>query len=106
MKTMPTRPQVSVPRDRIAEFCQKHHIRKLALFGSVLRDDFRPDSDIDVLVEFESGHVPGLLGLARMERELSALFGHRKVDMRTAEDLSRYFRDQVLATAAVQYAQG
>jgi hypothetical protein len=75
------------------------------LFGSILRDDFRPQSDIDVLVEFEPQYVPGLLRLAGMERELSALLGNRKVDLRTPQDLSRYFRDEVLATAEVQYAQ-
>jgi len=71
-----------------------------------LRNDFNPKSDIDVLVEFEPERVPGLLGIARMERELSELFGARKVDLRTAEDLSRYFRDAVLKEADLQYAQG
>ena len=91
-------------RERVADFCRRRHIRRLALFGSVLRDDFGPESDVDVLVEFEEGHVPGLIRLAGMERELSAVFG-RPVDLRTAEDLSRYFRDKVLAEAEVQYAQ-
>jgi uncharacterized protein len=95
--------RIAVDRERLAEFCRKHHIRKLALFGSVLRNDFRPDSDIDVLVEFEPGHVPGFIGLAGMEFELSALLDGRKVDMRTPEDLSRYFRDEVVAAAEVQY---
>jgi predicted nucleotidyltransferase len=72
----------------------------------VLRADFGPESDVDVLVEFESAHVPGLFGIARMERELSAIFGGRKIDLRTAEDLSRYFRQDVLREAEVQYAQG
>ena len=101
------------PRDRlplsdaqIRTFCQKHHIRRLALFGSVLRDDFGPSSDVDLLVEFGPEHVPGLLKLAAMERELSALIGGRRVDMRTPNDLSRYFRDDVVAQAVVQYAQG
>jgi len=97
---------IDVPRHRLAEFCRRHQIRTLSLFGSVLREDFRPDSDIDVLVEFEDGHVPGLLGIARMERELSEILGGRKVDLRTPEDLSRYFRQEVLAKAEVQYAQG
>jgi predicted nucleotidyltransferase len=79
---------------------------KLSLFGSVLREDFRPDSDVDVLVEFEEGHTPGFFGLARMEEELSKLLGGRKVDLRTPQDLSRYFREEVLASAAVQYARG
>lgn len=78
----------------------------MAFFGSVLRADFGPNSDVDVLVEFEPTHVPGLFGIARMERELSAMFGGRKVDLRTAEDLSRYFRQKVLKEAEVQYAQG
>lgn len=91
---------------QIRAFCQKHYIRRLAFFGSVLRDDFGPSSDVDVLVEFEPQHVPGLLKLAAMERELSALIGGRRVDMRTPSDLSRYFRDDVIAQAVVQYAQG
>src|SRR5229473_6291543 len=98
--------RIDIPHKKIADFCKAHHIRRLALFGSVLRDDFRPDSDIDVLVEFETTHIPGLLGVARMERELSTLLGGRKIDLRTPEDLSRYFRQQVLASAEVQYAEG
>ena len=97
---------VEIRKEEIAGFCRRHHISRLSLFGSVLRDDFRPTSDVDVLVEFEPDHVPGLFGLARMERELSALLGGRKVDLRTPQDLSRYFRDEVMATAEVQYAQG
>lgn len=96
--------KVDADRGRIAQFCREHHIRRLALFGSVLRDDFSPDSDIDVLVEFEQGHVPGLFGLARLERELSDVFEGRKIDLRTPEDISRYFRANVLAEAEVQYA--
>jgi len=91
-------------RDRIAQFCRRNHIRKLSLFGSVLREDFRPDSDIDVLVEFEPGHVPGFFHLFDLQEELSAVFG-RKVDLRTPEDLSRYFRAEVVAGAQVQYAR-
>jgi predicted nucleotidyltransferase len=98
--------RVSVPDEELRAFCVRTHIRRLAFFGSVLRDDFSPESDIDVLVEFEPGHTPGLLRLAGMERELSALLGGRKVDMRTPRDLSRYFRDDVVAHAAVQYEQG
>jgi predicted nucleotidyltransferase len=97
---------IAFPKDELAEFCRRNHIAKLSLFGSVLREDFRPDSDVDVLVEFEEGHVPGFFGLARMEEELSALLGGRKVDLRTPQDLSRYFREEVLASAAVQYARG
>jgi uncharacterized protein len=92
-------------RDEIAEFCQRHHIRKLSLFGSVLREDFGPQSDVDVLVEFEPGHVPGFFRLFDLEEELSRLFGGRKVDLRTPQDLSQYFRDQVVASAEVQYAR-
>lgn len=95
-----------IPKDKIIDFCQRHHIRKLALFGSVLRDDFGPDSDIDVLVEFEPDHAPGFFRLFDMEEELSSLFGGRKVDLRTPEDLSRYFRDEIIARAQVQYVQG
>lgn len=96
---------INLPKDKIAEFCRAHHIRLFAVFGSALRSDFRPDSDIDILVEFEPDHVPGLFGMARLERELSALLGGRKVDLRTPEDLSRYFRQEVLQEAEVQYAQ-
>ena len=91
---------------QIEFFCRQHHIRRLSLFGSVLTPAFRPDSDIDVLVEFEPGHVPGFFGISALEDELAPLFGGRKVDLRTPQDLSRYFRDQVVATAEVQYAHG
>ena len=94
---------VETNKDQIAAFCRRHHILRLALFGSVLRDNFGPKSDVDVLVEFEPNHVPGLIRLSGMERELSGCFGGRKVDLRTAEDLSRYFRDKVVATAEVQF---
>ena len=90
-------PRISIDRERVADFCKRHHIRKLALFGSVLRDDFRPKSDVDVLVEFEDGKAPGLAFFA-MQEELSALFG-RKVDLNTPQGLSRYFREKVLAEA-------
>jgi predicted nucleotidyltransferase len=95
--------QIFVDDKQIAAFCRKHRIRHLALFGSVLHGDFRPDSDVDVLVEFEPDSIPGLLGMARMERELSDILG-RKADLRTPEDLSRYFRQAVLEEAKVQYA--
>lgn len=97
--------QIDVPRKQIVEFCKKHHIRKLSLFGSVLRDDFRPDSDIDVLVEFEPGHIVGFFKLFDMEEELSKVLGGRKVEMSTPHSLSRYFRSQVMESAEVQYAQ-
>jgi predicted nucleotidyltransferase len=92
---------VNIPGDTLAAFCRRHHIRRLSLFGSILRDDFRSDSDVDVLVEFEPGHTPGLAFFA-MQDELSELIG-RKVDLHTAGSLSKYFRDQVLAEAEVQY---
>ena len=99
-------PQVPVSKTALAAFCQKHGIKRFAIYGSALREDFGPESDIDVLVEFEPDRVPGLLGLAGMELELSRLFSGRKIDLRTPEDLSRYFRQEVLDTAEVQYAQG
>ncbi len=93
--------RITIDHARLAEFCRINHIRKLALFGSILRDDFRRDSDVDVLVEFENGHVPGLKFFA-LERELSELVG-RKVDLNTPNFLSPYFRGRVLAEAEVQY---
>ena len=99
-------PNLTVPREGLAAFCREHGIRQLAIFGSALRDDFGPDSDVDLLVEFEPDRIPSLLGIARLERGLSPLFGGRKVDLRTAEDLSRYFRQRVLDEAEVQYAGG
>jgi len=99
-------PQLSIRKTELADFCRTHRIRRLSIFGSALRGDFGPQSDIDVLVEFEPDCAPGLLGIAGMEIELSALFGGRKVDLRTPEDLSRYFRQDILETAEVQYAQG
>jgi predicted nucleotidyltransferase len=97
---------IRINKEQLADFCRRNHIAKLSFFGSVLSDDFTAESDIDVLIDFESGHTPGLLRMARLERELSTLLHNRKVDIRTAQDLSRYFRQQVLATAQVQYAQG
>ena len=96
--------RIEVPREKVAEFCRRHHIRKLSLFGSVLRDDFRPDPDLDVLVEFEPGHVPGLAFFA-MEEELSGIFG-RKVELSTPKFLSRYFREEAVAQAELIYEQG
>ncbi len=95
--------KIKVDEHEVAEFCRRHHIRRLAFFGSVIRDDFGPDSDVDVLVEFEPGHVPGLRFLA-MQEELSRLLG-RKVDLNTLGFLSPYFRDRVLAEAEVRYAE-
>jgi uncharacterized protein len=93
--------RIKVPREKVAEFCQRYHIRKLAFFGSVLRDDFGPDSDVDVLVEFEPGHVPGL-AFFTMQDELSKILG-RKVDLNTAGFISKYFRDEVLRESRVEY---
>ena len=88
----------------LAGLCRRRHIRRLALFGSTLKGINRPDSDVDLLVEFEAGLEPGLLGLCDIAAELSALLGGRRVDLRTQADLSRYFRDEVVRTAEVQYA--
>ena len=93
---------INIPHDKIVAFCQRNHISKLSLFGSVLRSDFRPNSDIDVLVEFISGQCPGFFGLAGMEIELSEMLG-RRVDLRTPGELSRYFRQKVLDSAQVLY---
>lgn len=95
---------VVIPKEKLAAFCRRHHINRLSLFGSVLGDDFKPDSDVDVLVEFEPGHAPGFFGLYDMQEALSHLLG-KDVDLRTPEDLSGYFRDDVLAAAEVQYVQ-
>ncbi len=98
------RARIVLPQTEVSAFCKTHHIRTLALFGSVLRDDFRPDSDVDILVEFEPGCTPGMLKIAGMELELSALLG-RKVDLRTSAELSRYFRDEVVRESEVQYSR-
>ncbi len=92
---------IDIPKDRIAEFCRRHRIRKLSLFGSILRDDFGPDSDVDVLVEFEPDARTGFAFFA-MQDELAVMLG-RSVDLHTPESLSRYFRDEVLSEAQVQY---
>jgi hypothetical protein len=94
-------PAIEIHKDRIADFCARHGIRRLALFGSVLRQDFRSDSDVDVLVEFQPETTIGFFGLSRIERELSVLLGGRKVDLRTPEELSRYFRSSVVNEAYV-----
>jgi predicted nucleotidyltransferase len=94
--------KLAIDKAGIADFCRRHHIARLAIFGSALRDDFRPDSDVDVLVDFEPGHVPGFFRLFDIE-ELSVLFEGRKADLRTPEDLSRYFPDRAVAQAEVQF---
>ena len=96
-------PHLPVSKTALAAFCEENGIRRLEVYGSALRDDFGPDSDIDLLVEFEPDRIPGLLGVAGMEITLSELFAGRKVDLRTAEDLSPYFRQEVLDMAEVQY---
>lgn len=96
--------QVLTSKNALAAFCQEHGISRFAVFSSALQDDFGANRDIDLLVEFEPERLPGLLGIAGMEIELSELFAGRKVDLRTAEDLSPYFRQDVLDRAEVQYA--
>jgi uncharacterized protein len=91
----------NIPRGELEAFCQLHHVKSLALFGSVLREDFRPNSDIDVLVEFQEGKTPGFFTIAEMEDELSLLFGNRKIDLRTPQDLSHHFRKRVMSEAVV-----
>lgn len=95
--------RISVPQEMLAKFCREHGIRRLSVFGSALGNDFREDSDVDLLVEFKPDRIPGLFGIAGMEKELSEILG-RKVDLRTPGDLSRYFREKVLAEAEVLYA--
>ena len=96
-------PCFNIDESTVTPYCQAHHIRRLSLFGSHLKGSARSDSDIDLLVEFDPAHMPGLLRIAAMESELSGLLGGRKVDLRTAGDLSPYFRDEVLKSADVQY---
>jgi hypothetical protein len=96
------RAQIRIPKDQIAEYCKRNQVRRLSLFGSVLREDFGPDSDVDVLVEFEPGTRIGLIRLSGLEIELSNIVG-RKVDLNTPGFLSKYFRDQILTEADVQY---
>jgi uncharacterized protein len=103
---MSTKDNIQLPREKIADFCKRNRIRKLSLFGSALKGELRKDSDIDLLVEFQPGEAPSLFDLARMERELSKLLRGRKVDLRTPNELSRYFRDEILSTASIQYAEG
>jgi predicted nucleotidyltransferase len=94
---------VRIPTNEVATFCRRNHIRKLSVFGSALRPDFHADSDLDILVEFQEGHTPGLAFFG-MEEELSKMFG-RKVDLNTPAFLSRYFRDQVMQEAMTAYEQ-
>ncbi|MBW1702100.1 MAG: nucleotidyltransferase family protein [Deltaproteobacteria bacterium] len=99
---MQARTNLNIPREKIVEFCKKNHIRKFSVFGSVLREDFRFDSDVDVLVEFEPGTRVGMIRLGGLEIELGGILG-RKVDLNTPGFLSKYYRDKVLAEAVVHY---
>lgn len=92
-----------IAKGELESFCHRNHITKMYLFGSALHDELKPDSDIDILVEFDKNHIPGLIDLAGMEIKLSEILG-RKVDLRTPAELSRYFRDDVLKNARVEYA--
>lgn len=96
--------RLGISQPDLAEFCRRNRVRKLAIFGSALTERFKESSDIDILVEFKPDYRVGYLRMAAMERELSALFGGRPIDLRTAPELSRYFRDEVVKTASVQYA--
>lgn len=98
--------RISIDPQTLRRFCRRNHIRRLSLFGSVLRDDFGLESDVDVLVEFEKDHVPGFLSLDAMSEKLSALFGGRRIDLVTAKALNDRIRDRVLASAEVAYAEG
>lgn len=97
---------VPVDPEKIASFCRKHHIREMSLFGSVLRDDFHPDSDVDVLVEFDPENIPGFFGLIRMEDELASYWNGRAVDLVTKKGLNHRLRRRVLDSARVIYAEG
>lgn len=98
------RARVQVSEDRLAEFCRTNRIQQLSLFGSVLRDDFTPDSDVDVLVEFKPGTRIGLIQLGRLELELGKIFG-RKVDLNTPGFISKYFRSEIMAEREIRYAE-
>lgn len=98
-------PAVRVPTDEVVAFCRRHHIRWLALFGSVLTEEFRPESDVDVLVEFEPGHTPGW-NIVDLEAELSGIFGGRRIDLVLRSELNRWIRKPVLSAAEVLYAEG
>ena len=98
-----THHNIAFDRSRLRQFCRENGIKKLSLFGSVLRDDYGTESDIDILVEFMPGEIVGFFRLARTERELSNILGSRKVDLRTPEDLSDYFRERVIAESEELY---
>lgn len=96
-------PSLNIDAGTVARFCESHHIRRLALFGSQLKGTARAESDVDLLVEFDPAHIPSLFDIAGMEIEMSELLGGKKIDLRTPEDLSKYFRDEVVRTAQIQY---
>ena len=95
---------IKIPQEKLIRYCKKNHIKKLALFGSILRKDFHADSDIDILVEFEKDNTPGFFDIMRMQEQLSIFFQGKEVDLRTPEDLSKYFRKKVIRNAEVLYA--
>ncbi len=97
---------IDLPVDKVTEFCRRHHIRKLGLFGSVMREDFRADSDVDVLVDFEPQHVPGFIALYAIEQELSQILGGRKVDLVTEKFLNERIRRRIMDDLEIQYAAG
>jgi predicted nucleotidyltransferase len=94
---------IDISREKIAHFCQQWHITKLSIFVSVLRSDFRSDSDVDVLVEFHPEHIPGFLKLHQIQEELSTLLGNRQIDLVTLKSLNHRIRDRILAEAEVYY---
>jgi predicted nucleotidyltransferase len=98
-------PRLAIGEEQLAQFCREHRIHKLSLFGSTLKGTSRPDSDVDLLVEFEPNATPSLFDMVTMEQMLSSLLGGQRVDLRTARDLSRYFREEIVRTAEVQYAR-
>lgn len=103
-KQKQTLPHIDLPMTKVEDFCRSNHIQSLALFGSILTERFRKSSDVDVLVQFEEKHIPGLIRLCELELELGEIFG-RHVDLRTPKDLSRYFRDEVIKGAYRLYAK-
>lgn len=98
--------KIKLSKEKIAKFCKENHIIKLSLFGSILRDDFNENSDIDILIEFDTNYIPGFIRLANIQRKLSDLLDGKNIDIRTPNELSPYFRDKVLEAAEVQYVQG
>jgi uncharacterized protein len=96
---------IDIPKNQVEEFCKKNLIKKFSFFGSVTRADFSPKSDIDVIVEFYADRSPGFFGLAQMRRELSMIFGGRKIDLLTPKGISKYLRKEILSSAIIQYAE-